>query len=473
MYKRGLLLLVLFFVPVVFAATAPGSPFPLTQNISDCMIVSGDCSAAYQAYGYQAFGWVSNEGHFTENVSTSFTNTLCCKNLVNKGSGVTSFRYVSDGSLIQGHVSINSSKTAFGKGVKMGFNDQCFLKNDCNLANDEVCLFKVCDSAACRINTSDGTRIDNSHIADCNTANFPFDNTYTKQVCCKFEPLDEICGDGLDNDADGYIDCADQECKQSNTGLPPALCTNSPYNADTCVINFTRLNNGTVEVTYNSTCIGQNPYPINTYPTIYPLTNPQIYRLSDTWKPPVWYCSYGEIETANSGNPGVCCQSGTYAKYDYDTNTWYCEDSEACGLDPASQPCEYDYDLNRPNPNWLADVYDGNPLGDWCNSRLPYFYTPDQIPYAPRRSTGCCLIENHGDVNYYTAEPNVKIFGYNSYCGDTVVDSDEECDGNALSCSDYLICSPGLIATGTPVCTNTCQVNHDSCSCVLNTNIID
>jgi hypothetical protein len=55
-------------------------------------------------------------------------NTLCCKNLVNKGSGATSFRYVNDGSLLQGHVSVNSTKTLFQNGVKMGFNDQCFLK---------------------------------------------------------------------------------------------------------------------------------------------------------------------------------------------------------------------------------------------------------------------------------------------------------------------------------------------------------
>jgi hypothetical protein len=76
-----------------------------------------------------------------------------------------------------------------------------------------------------------------------------------------------------------------------------------------------------------------------------------------------------------------------------------------------------------------------------------------------------------GTVDYFTAEPNVKIFGYNRYCGDGVIDSPTEaCDGNALSCSNGLVCAPNYVATGTPSCVN-CQINYASCYC--NLNIID
>lgn len=379
-------------------------------------------------------------------------NTLCCKNLVNKGSGATSFRYVNDGSLLQGHVSVNSTKTLFQNGVKMGFNDQCFLKNDCNISNNEICLFKVCDSATCRINTSDNTRIDNTHIADCNTPNFPFANTFTQQVCCKFEPLREICSDGIDNDQDGYIDCADNDCNNWTISNPtnPPFCTGSPYNSSGCVVNYTTNPlTGAPIVTYNTSCADQPP-----------VNPPNLY----------FYCGYQKVAPANN-NPGLCCPTKTYPAYDPDSGRWRCQASELCGVTrPDIDKCDFDFDLE--NLEWLNSDYSGPGDNKWCQSKFPYFYTPDTIPYAPRRSTGCCLTNMDGTVDYFTAEPNVKIFGYTRYCGDGIIDPNEECDGNTLSCSDYQTCAPGLIATGTPTCTN-CQVNTNTCSCTENTIIID
>lgn len=380
-------------------------------------------------------------------MTESDTNALCCKNLVNKGSGVTSFRYAGDGSLLEGHVSVNSSKTNFGESMYMGFPGACFLKSDCNLSNGEICLFKVCDSVLdCRLNGSNLYSVDNSHIADCNVANHPFNNSFSKQVCCRF---DEICGDGLDNDGDGFIDCADNDCNDwpdTNPTNPP-FCTGSPYNSSGCVVNYTTNPvTGAPIVTYNSSCYGQEPN-------------------SNLW---YFYCGYQKVAPA-SNNPGLCCRTGTYPVYNPVTG-WRCQASELCGVTDVDDECDFDFDVE--NSAWRNSVYEGPEDDKWCQSKFPNYFTPDTIPYAPRRSTGCCLVNMDGTVDYFTAENNVKIFGYNRYCGDGVIDSGEQCDGNTLSCSDYQSCAPGYIATGTPSCIN-CQVSVSGCSCVQNIIIQD
>jgi len=416
------------------------TPLPVTDVLADCTI-SATC-----AVDFQIFGYVSSQGHFSED-STKGNYSLCCKNLANKDTGAVSFKYVLDSTASgEGHVSINSSKTAFGKSVKMGYPNGCYVADSCDLTKSEVCLFKVCNSyPACRLNNSNPYSIDNSLIADCNTPNVPLENEFTKSVCCKFT---EICGDGIDNDNDLFIDCADEDCKQSATAMP-LFCTGSPYNSDACVINYTLLPNGTIITNYNATCKGQDP-------------------VTD---PPYYYCSYGKLEDPTAGNPGLCCQSGTYAVKDPDRGVWSCIGSAQCGVLVNTDDCWYDYDLN--NSDWRTSVYSPtNP--NWCQSKFPYYFTPlgDNMPY-PVRSTGCCLIEYHSEVDYYTHPDNVKIFGYKSYCGDGIVDDGEECDGNNVgSCADNgAVCNPGYSLTGTPGCVN-CEIviSPPYCNCTLGSN---
>jgi hypothetical protein len=151
-----------------------------------------------------------------------------------------------------------------------------------------------------------------------------------------------------------------------------------------------------------------------------------------------------------------------YERYNPATG-WICQLAEVCGLGP--QPCDYDFDLNT--LSWLTSAYNGNLGADWCQSKFPYFYTPDPVPY-PRRSTGCCLIPQNGQVDYYTDPGNVKIYGYQHYCGDGILDAGEQCDGGATTtCSSYLSCPAGYVAQGTVYCSN-CQTNYNGCYCALN-----
>jgi hypothetical protein len=195
---------------------------------------------------------------------------------------------------------------------------------------------------------------DSSTVADCANPNIPNmsvtnpDVTYPREVCCKFT---ELCDDGIDNDGDGYIDCADEDCKRIATNSPK-FCTGSYYTSDVCV-RFVVYLGGNITI-YNTNCTGQAPMPIST-----------------TYA----YCSYGIIQTPNT--PGLCCPEGTYAKYN-PVQGWGCEDSEECGLKPAMGDCSFDYDINR--SSWMSKPYSTATSNDWCYSKIPYLYTPDLIP---------------------------------------------------------------------------------------------
>ncbi len=87
-------------------------------------------------------------------------------------------------------------------------------------------------------------------------------------------------------------------------------------------------------------------------------------------------------------------------------------------------------------------------------------------------STDRYLLQNNATVDYFTDVDNVKIFGYEQYCGDEVIDSGEECDGSvANTCEEYgVTCTTGFELTGEPICSN-CTVNLSNCDCVQTFNI--
>jgi len=417
----------LLCMPAVFAVTA-----------NNCyMIATGNCAA-----GYTAVGHVSSDGHFTtDSTLNNFPYDLCC---INYGinSGAVSFKYARDpsGSTGQGAVSVNSSVTNFAGSIKLGFQNSCYLKQTaCDNSASEVCVFKVSNSSDSASKWK--SVADSSHIADCSGAALPNANSYPNYVCCK---LSEICTNGIDDDGDGFIDCADQDCNHYAAGTTPEFCTGSIYNSNTCVYVI-RHDNGVPPPTtvYNINCTGEPP------------TNPPVNNMS-------FYCSYGRL---NQYSSGLCCPQGKYAYYDNATGLWSCQTAAICGIENYKD-CNYDFDSNK--AQWLNSVY--SPNSKWCQSKMPYLYSP-QI--TPTMNTACCFIAQNGDVGYYTDAGNVKILGYQPVCGDGILDSqppyNEQCDGSvpeSVTCAGHPSnCPGGMVPTGTPTCSAGCQIVYTSCYC--------
>ena len=442
MNKRGIILFVFFAVVLaggVMGANLPPSPPPVpVENPADCNIQNTPCVAPFYV-----FGKVSNEGHFApiSNSLSEYPYYLCCKNIINAGKGAVSFKftYFSPTSNGSGMVSVNASTTKFKGIARLGFQDSCYLKDNCDNNLEEICIFKI------RSDTP--YTAESSHIGDCDNPNVPSpSNTFDKELCCKFK---EICNDGVNNDLDEYIDCADSDCynwELTNKKNPP-FCTGSYYDEETCILSYEKdMINGGADITYNPACYGGPPNPaVGGY---------------------YFYCGYPR----GKSTPGLCCPSGKYPFYDIYNEEWNCVNSELCGIVRPEDECNYDIDIDF--GYWIDTIYNPYDETKWCNSKIPNYYTPeeDNMPY-PERSTGCCLLQKEGTVDYFTDEENVKIFGYQSYCGDDVVDAGEECDGPlSVTCKDFLSpCDPGEEMVGSPKCTN-CVLSQGSCACVPSIN---
>ena len=180
----------------------------------------------------------------------------------------------------------------FNGEAKLGFTDACSVKANC--AADEVCVARISNQ-------------DQGHIADCNDNTMPMPNAFANRICCPTPK--EYCRDGIDNNGNGLIDCADPECHPSanNLGVPqectPDLLT-PPGNNQTTLdcVSLDALGN----VVYSPHCLyGVNPF----------------------------YCSYGEADDP-SVPPGYCCAAGTRAVQDADTLEWECRVPTQCGVIP-------------------------------------------------------------------------------------------------------------------------------------------
>ena len=229
---------------------------------------------------------------------------------------------------------------------------------------------------------------DGSHVMDCHNANHPAPNSYTLKMCCK---LQEKCWDGIDNDLDGFIDCADADCNNdTGLGLEPGICYNlpagpsSPFTGEACIENFTNYGNGSVLVNYYANCSGQSPP-----------NEPGIY----------YYCADAGPNTdprgIPEGTPAICCPVGKKGVWDDIFNKWDCVESESCW-----DKCGFDFDFNK--AQWYAKVFNWSTPLSWCNSQVPDLYNLDSPTI---RSSGCCLIEEAGSIGYFTNEDNIKIWG--------------------------------------------------------------
>ena len=203
--KRGLLLVIALIV-MPFVSAQANSCFVAT-NCSDVSLMPNP------AFTYVNFGYVSMQGHYSKvqvNDGFSYTFSLCCSDAYTWESGDVSFRVSTiDPPFFNGSGHVQSKDIVapnFPGEVRVGAD--CNVKASCD--DGETCLFKMSDS-------------NGSHVMDCFHANSPQPNNYGLSMCCK---LTEICYDGIDNDLDGFIDCADADCNNDiGLGLEPESAT--------------------------------------------------------------------------------------------------------------------------------------------------------------------------------------------------------------------------------------------------------
>jgi hypothetical protein len=333
----------------------------VSAQASNCQFIAGvNCNTALP--GSSLIGWATNDGHFS-NVSLPNAQAICCVG-VTVGTGTISFNYS-----IDGHVSTSSAITNFFHNVTLGFQNACTVQaGACNNLNGELCVF--------RVNTTGAGIVSNSHIADCASG------ALDSNLCCR---RTDTCNNGLDDDADGFIDCADEDCHDDAKILAtPPSCTGSTMTSDFCVQVQRNHLTGTYVPTYNPLCAGQQP----------PSGDPMF--------PNYYYCS--TMDTGPMIGQGICCQSGKKAEYDI-ISGWSCEDSTQCGVG-ASFDCGKDFDTEF-NP-WIDQPFIDN-SANWCYSKVPILFT--NYPPFTIRSTACCITTKDGMVDYFTKDENVKIYG--------------------------------------------------------------
>ncbi len=392
--------LAVFFV--LFVILSFNSIATIGDNVGKEWHCKIDLSSAVIS-GYSKVGLVSTDGHFTGNTGALYPYALFCPAVWSLTMGEPTFYYAPylpptyNGS---GHVSNN---TDFSGLIELGFgSNSCSIKSSCE--NNESCIFKVSDS-------------DNGHIADCAVDNHPMTNTFNDYLCCQ---LKEVCDDGIDNDGNGLIDCADEACwAYPGLSIPPGECTGNNQTTEYCI---------------------NNPGECNSQ-----------------------FCSYGLLDNPSLQPQGFCCPKGAYSERNIITGEWSCQQSEQCGID-SSRDCNFDFSSSL--SSWVGSYYQGDP-DDWCVSRVPWLYAPPALGTVDQ-SAACCLIPRHGDTDYYVVEGNVRVFGVSPACGDGDVNGVEECDGNNLdgkTCADILICPENYSPAGTPSCTNTCSLSVGSCYC--------
>ena len=189
---------------------------------------------------YEAVDNVTLDGHYSG--GTGIYALYCSKNW-DDSSGNVSFRYATTGGDGQGEVqapNYNSfaGEETFGRGISCSFTSG----SSCGGAA-EVCAFKM---------SSD----DSAHIAECSDNTTPMNNNFDGRLCCEVK---EVCTDGIDNDGDGFIDCADSECNQASgatdpfSSSEPQICrvNSCPTTLHEGLTAFWQFENNTEDNSYN------------------------------------------------------------------------------------------------------------------------------------------------------------------------------------------------------------------------------
>jgi len=354
---------------------------PSVSAINKCYIDT-DCTRTLTVgVDYEWYGYVSAQGHFSDTSPTGtidYPLQLCCPDFWPFGFGSGSFLFASqdDGN----HVSFDPSPlTTFDTTVLLGTKECQYLVGVADCPIEMACVFKMSNP-------------DNSHVMDCSQDDFPVDNDYDGKLCCK--PY-ELCWDSIDNDEDGFIDCADDDCYGGPAGdFPgePQECTYLPlnpleeasmFNTTSCINGFQHPDAATINIDYNASCLGQDG--------------------------DYYYCSYGPKDNyTNPGapnapyDPGVCCPQEYHGVSD-GAGGWNCVFSDQCDDGECGQDFWHDWS------GWMDNVYNVPADGNWCVSEIPDLFSPGHVPNP--QSTACCIRTLHGNVDHYTDEANVKIWG--------------------------------------------------------------
>lgn len=363
--------------------------FGRTGNPADCIIST--CDSPPNSLNYTKVGYVQFSGHYNQ---STFGYELCCTDSFTDAQEVhgavpqDNFGFSTDG-----HVADVPHAKNLGYVMETIGSRECVSRPAGTCQADELDAFRMSD-------------VKNAHMGSSTDPNRPQPHTYNTSLCCKTY---ELCWDGVDNDGDGKIDCADTDCWGGDAtdpmigvgiyGAEPQMCTGSPFDTAGCVVNRSTLNNS---------CQGDDG---NYY-----------------------YCSYGYWDTFNISAPdgsmadpasqvGVCCPKGEYSFWN--GGSWECRAKDEC-FEPPLGNCKFTFQVD-PDPllagyfdraAWLGDTEDGKgPLfnNDVCNydnfiedPNMP----PELRPIWSGKSTGCCLIKKHGQTDYYFDPSNIEIFGY-------------------------------------------------------------
>ena len=343
----------------------------------DCIIKT----SSFNHPNYQLTGFVSTQGYYSNNLNANIKypyGLFCDSSLIlNRADGVASFNFSDPLSVVaringkdvngSGMVaSTTSNKVQFDGEAKQGFAN-CQIRNgNCEL--EETCVAKISNA-------------DVGVLADCNYDSVPYINSFQNKICCGTK---EYCRDGIDNDGDTFIDCADPDCfPDPSIGQPPQRCDPDPAS----LLGNQQTTNECISVDPSENVIN-SPHCIYDHPFE---------------EDKLFYCSYGKDDnpTTSTDNAGYCCPQGQY----YDESQGNCQVFTKCGIE-AGTPCQFNFADQK--YNWINDIYDGG--SNWCNSRLPLF--TNVVNFATFRSEACCPVVIHGTFDYFIVDENVKIYGY-------------------------------------------------------------
>jgi hypothetical protein len=154
-------------------------------------------------------------------------------------------------------------------------DNACTLKQGCDYSNPSCSWFEVCSQNSCILgNNACYTDLDCDADQECIgnqcalKQGCDYDNpscqngeTCFENVC--YQQGEEVCGDGLDNDGDGYFDCHDYDCSpaQGEPYKADAFCT-LKYGELTCCMNHFEKKAGFVTEFQLGDCLGNGRYPI-------------------------------------------------------------------------------------------------------------------------------------------------------------------------------------------------------------------
>ena len=214
------------------------------------------------------------------------------------------------------------------------------------------------------------------------------------QLCCEIR---EACNDGIDNDADGLIDCVDLDCNEKGQIFNPSFTKDADMSGETVpeICDFDP----------------DSPYDGNMQNTTECVDNPARCRGPDYAMDPDndgFYCAYGQFDSPDVEPRGVCCPIGTDAKFNRSGNgEWSCETHDQCGGASLSNPT-CDYNITSNETAFFNSTFSGN-SNNYCVTQVPDLHQPDNM--VTEDSAACCQVPRFGEQEYWFKDGNVEVYG--------------------------------------------------------------